>query len=65
MSGRSREVELASARFAAKYGRPPRRVELRNLKLENRRSKQLHTTSDLREEWARLGAEHRLDADGA
>lgn len=46
-SGRSREVARAAERFCARYGRAPERGELRDLALQNRRSKQLATRSDL------------------
>jgi conjugative relaxase-like TrwC/TraI family protein len=50
-SGRTREVVAAAERFRAKYGRAPERDELRNLKLENRRAKELTTRGDLDQCW--------------
>ncbi len=50
-SGRTREVVAAAERFRAKYGRAPERDELRNLKLENRRAKELTTRDDLDQCW--------------
>ncbi|HTC58716.1 MAG TPA: MobF family relaxase, partial [Solirubrobacteraceae bacterium] len=50
-SGRTREVVSAAERFRAKYGRAPERDELRNLKLENRRAKELTTRDDLDQCW--------------
>ena len=55
-SGRSREVARAAERFRARYGRAPERGELRNLALENRRSKELTTRSDLQRVWTRPDA---------
>ena len=51
MSGRTREVVAAAERFRAKYGRAPEREELRNVKLENRRAKELATRDDLDQVW--------------
>ncbi|HXQ01085.1 MAG TPA: MobF family relaxase, partial [Solirubrobacteraceae bacterium] len=51
MSGRTREVVAAAERFRAKYGRAPEREELRNVKLENRRAKELATRDDLDQAW--------------
>ena len=42
-SGRSSEVAREAERFRARYGRPPERGELRNLKLEGRQAKELTT----------------------
>jgi conjugative relaxase-like TrwC/TraI family protein len=50
-SGRTREVVAAAERFRAKYGRAPERDELRNVKLENRRAKELTTRGDLDQVW--------------
>ncbi len=50
-SARSREVARAAERFRAKWGREPRRGELRRLKLENRRAKRLRTRGDLQRAW--------------
>jgi conjugative relaxase-like TrwC/TraI family protein len=54
-SGRSREVARAAERFRARYGRAPERGELRDLALENRRSKQLTTRTDLENAWRETG----------
>ncbi len=54
-SGRSREVAQAAERFRARYGRAPERGELRDLALENRRSKQLTTRDDLENAWHETG----------
>lgn len=51
LSGRSREVWLAAERFRARYGRAPRRGELRNVKLENRRAKTPQTRPELQAAW--------------
>jgi conjugative relaxase-like TrwC/TraI family protein len=59
-SGRSREVARAAERFRARYGRAPERGELRSLALENRRSKELTTRSDLQRVWAETGRAHRF-----
>ena len=59
-SKRSREVAHAAERFRARYGRAPERGELRNLALENRRSKQLTTRADLQRVWQETGARHRF-----
>jgi conjugative relaxase-like TrwC/TraI family protein len=64
-SGRSREVARAAERFRARYGRAPERGELRNLALENRRSKELTTRSDLQRAWAQTGRDHGFGADEA
>jgi conjugative relaxase-like TrwC/TraI family protein len=57
-SGRSREVARAAERFRARTGREPRRGELRDLALENRRSKTLTTRRDLERVWRQTGTEH-------
>ena len=57
-SGRSREVARAAERFRARYGRAPERGELRDLALENRRSKQLATRSDLERAWRSTANRH-------
>ncbi len=62
-SGRSREVARAAERFRARYGRAPERGELRNLALENRRSKELTTRSDLQRVWAETGRSHGFGPD--
>jgi conjugative relaxase-like TrwC/TraI family protein len=54
-SGRSREVARAAERFRARYGRAPERGELRDLALENRRSKRLTTRTDLENAWRETG----------
>ncbi len=64
-SGRSREVAGAAERFRARYGRAPERGELRNLALENRRSKALTTRSDLQRAWAETGRRHGFGPDEA
>jgi conjugative relaxase-like TrwC/TraI family protein len=57
-SGRSREVARAAERFRAQYGRAPLPGELRHLKLENRRAKQLATRGDLDRAWRETGERH-------
>jgi conjugative relaxase-like TrwC/TraI family protein len=57
-SGRSREVARAAERFRARTGREPKRGELRDLALENRRSKSLTTRTDLEGVWRQTGSEH-------
>jgi conjugative relaxase-like TrwC/TraI family protein len=57
-SGRSREVARAAERFRAQYGRAPLPGELRHLKLENRRAKQLTTRGDLDRAWRETGHRH-------
>ena len=57
-SGRSREVARAAERFRARYGRAPLPGELRHLKLENRRAKQLATRGDLDRAWRETGRRH-------
>ena len=64
-SGRSREVARAAERFRARYGRAPERGELRNLALENRRSKELTTRSDLQRAWVETARGHRFGPDEA
>ncbi len=64
-SGRSREVARAAERFRARYGRAPERGELRNLALENRRSKELTTRSDLRRVWTQTARDHGFGPDEA
>ncbi len=64
-SGRSREVARAAERFRARYGRAPERGELRNLALENRRSKELTTRSDLQRVWTQTARDHGLGPDEA
>jgi conjugative relaxase-like TrwC/TraI family protein len=64
-SGRSREVARAAERFRARYGRAPERGELRNLALENRRSKELTTRSDLQRVWTETGSAHGFGPDEA
>ena len=64
-SGRSREVARAAERFRARYGRAPERGELRNLALENRRSKELTTRSDLQRAWAETARGHGFGPDEA
>jgi conjugative relaxase-like TrwC/TraI family protein len=64
-SGRSREVARAAERFRARYGRAPERGELRNLALENRRSKKLTTRSDLQRVWTQTARDHGFGPDEA
>jgi conjugative relaxase-like TrwC/TraI family protein len=64
-SGRSREVARAAERFRARYGRAPERGELRNLALENRRSKELTTPSDLQRVWTQTARDHGFGPDEA
>jgi conjugative relaxase-like TrwC/TraI family protein len=64
-SGRSREVARAAERFRARYGRAPERGELRNLALENRRSKVLTTRSDLQRAWTQTARDHGFGPDEA
>jgi conjugative relaxase-like TrwC/TraI family protein len=64
-SGRSREVARAAERFRARYGRAPERGELRNLALENRRSKELTTRSDLQRVWDGTGRGYSFGPDEA
>ncbi len=62
-SGRSREVAQAAERFRARYGRAPERGELRDLALENRRSKQLTTRDDLEAAWHETGGRYAFGPD--
>jgi conjugative relaxase-like TrwC/TraI family protein len=62
-SGRSREVARAAERFRARYGRAPERGELRDLALENRRSKKLTTRQDLENAWRETGDQHGFGPD--
>lgn len=64
-SGRSREVARAAERFRARYGRAPERGELRNLALENRRTKELTTRADLQRVWSETGRRHDFGPDEA
>ena len=64
-SNRSREVARAAERFRARYGRAPERGELRNLALENRRSKTLTTRADLQRVWQETGHRHAFGAEEA
>jgi len=62
-SGRSREVARAADRFHARYGRAPERGELRNLALENRRSKQLTNCTDLENAWRQTASRYGFGPD--
>ncbi|HEY5288143.1 MAG TPA: MobF family relaxase [Solirubrobacteraceae bacterium] len=64
-SGRSREVAQAAERFRARYGRAPERGELRDLALENRRSKQLTTRDDLEAAWHETGGRYAFGPEEA
>jgi conjugative relaxase-like TrwC/TraI family protein len=64
-SGRSREVARAADRFRARYGRAPERGELRNLALENRRSKQLANRADLENVWRDTASRYGFGPDEA
>jgi conjugative relaxase-like TrwC/TraI family protein len=64
-SQRAREVAQAIERFRAKYGRAPERDELRHLKLENRKAKQLTTRHDLQQAWQQTAREHGFGPDQA
>jgi conjugative relaxase-like TrwC/TraI family protein len=64
-SQRAREVAQAIERFRAKYGRAPERGELRHLKLENRKAKQLTTRHDLQQAWQQAAREHGFGPDQA
>ena len=64
-SQRAREVAQAIERFRAKYGRAPERDELRHLKLENRKAKQLTTRHDLQHAWHEAAREHGFGPDQA
>ena len=59
-SQRSREVARAADKFRARYGRAPERDELRRLKLENRRAKELATRGDLQRAWRETARGHRF-----
>jgi conjugative relaxase-like TrwC/TraI family protein len=59
-SGRTREVVAAAERFRAKYGRAPERGELRNVKLENRRAKELTTRDDLDQVWREVAERYKF-----
>ncbi len=61
-SGRSREVARAAERFRARSGREPKRGELRDLALANRRAKTLTTRRDLQGVWRETGREHGFGA---
>jgi conjugative relaxase-like TrwC/TraI family protein len=50
-SARSREVARAAERFRARWGRAPKRGELRWLSLENRKAKTPVTRADLKAAW--------------
>ena len=62
-SGRSREVAQAAERFRARYGRAPERGELRDLALQNRRSKKLTTRHDLEHTWRETGDHYGFGPD--
>jgi conjugative relaxase-like TrwC/TraI family protein len=62
-SARSREVARAAERFRAKWGRAPERGELRQLKLENRKAKMLHTRTDLQKAWNEKAAPFDFSGD--
>lgn len=64
-SGRSREVAQAAERFRARYGRAPERGELRDLALENRRSKKLTTRHDLETAWHETSDQYGFGPDEA
>ena len=55
-SQRSREVAREAERFRTRYGRPPLPGELRHLKLEGRKAKQLTTRGDLDRAWSETGS---------
>ena len=59
-SGRSREVARAADGFHARYGRAPERGELRNLALENRRSKRLANRTDLENVWRQTASRYEF-----
>jgi conjugative relaxase-like TrwC/TraI family protein len=50
-SQRSREIARAAEQFRARWGRAPERGELRALRLQTRKAKTLHTTTDLQRAW--------------
>jgi len=60
-SQRAREVAQAIERFRAKYGRAPERGELRHLKLENRKAKQLTPATTSNKRWQQAAREHGSD----
>jgi conjugative relaxase-like TrwC/TraI family protein len=64
-SGRSREVARAAERFRARTGREPKRGELRDLAVENRRAKTLSTRTDLEHVWLQTGRENAFGPDEA
>ncbi len=64
-SGRSREVARAADKFRARYGRAPKRGELRDLALQNRRAKRLATRSDLENAWRETASRHEFGPDEA
>ena len=59
-SGRAREVVAAAEKFRARYGRAPERDELRNVKLENRRAKELTTRDDLDQAWREVAERYEF-----
>jgi conjugative relaxase-like TrwC/TraI family protein len=62
-SARSREVARAAERFRAKWGRAPERGELRQLKLENRKTKILVTQADLQQVWDGIAGRFQFTKD--
>jgi ATP-dependent exoDNAse (exonuclease V) alpha subunit len=58
-------VARAADRFRARYGRAPERGELRNLALENRRSKQLANRADLENVWRQTASQYGFGPDEA
>jgi conjugative relaxase-like TrwC/TraI family protein len=64
-SKRHREIARAAERFRAKHGRAPERGEIRDIALENRRSKESTTRGDLQRVWAQTGDRHQFGADEA
>ncbi|MGO8905181.1 MAG: MobF family relaxase [Solirubrobacteraceae bacterium] len=64
-SSRHREIAKAAERFRARHGRAPERGEIRDIALENRRSKDLSTRGDLQRVWERTGERHGFGADEA
>jgi conjugative relaxase-like TrwC/TraI family protein len=64
-SNRHREIAKAAERFRARHGRAPERGEIRDIALENRRSKDLSTRGDLQRVWVRTGERHGFGADEA
>jgi hypothetical protein len=65
LAGRRREIVRAAERFRARHGRAPKRGELRDLALENRRAKELATRGDLQRVWAKAGERHGFGPDEA